>query len=216
MSLEFYRKKYITEFNNQIKSKESQIKRNESAIKNMRDNTSFNERKNKLTLDNINLLNDIEDLHDNIISYNRGEHDDDISDEIKNTNIRKEKKQPEKKKKHKFIYKKPKFDSDYVYSGYKISEQFREFKRDADSFPDYMRKKLKNMSSNEGYIWRGIYFYGEKYTNKLYPTRMFEKNNGILYIRECHENYIKIFKRIKTGNRNKDILIETIPRKKIC
>lgn len=44
--------------------------------------------------------------------------------------------------------------------------------------PDVLREKIKNTSNNKGYIWRGLYLYGEKPVQKesdYEVTTMFEK-----------------------------------------
>lgn len=63
-----------------------------------------------------------------------------------------------------------------------------------DSFPDYMKKNLKKMPNNKGYIWKGCWFMGDKPEEPGQPMVMFEKNRGnILYIHEYGQNYYKLF-----------------------
>jgi hypothetical protein len=56
------------------------------------------------------------------------------------------------------------------------------------SLPDYMRKNLKEMTQNKGYIWKGCWFMGEIDSNEDNMITMFEKpNKDSLFIHEYNK-----------------------------
>lgn len=69
------------------------------------------------------------------------------------------------------------------------------FIRTCDNIPDYMKKKLKSMPSNKGYIWKSVYLYGDRPAERgNKPTVMFERQRGgILVIHETSETEYKIW-----------------------
>ena len=73
---------------------------------------------------------------------------------------------------------------------------FRHFGRSADSLPDYMKRNLKNMPNNKGYIWKSVYYYGLQPANENEPTFLFEKRYGTLYIHEYTHNEYFYFSNI--------------------
>lgn len=82
----------------------------------------------------------------------------------------------------KVIYDKRDADRDYNY-----------FVNICNSIPDYILKKLKNMPNNKGYIWRGVYCYGELPAIAGQPTVLFERKNNILFIHEWTDTEYKIW-----------------------
>lgn len=68
----------------------------------------------------------------------------------------------------------------------------------SSTIPSYMLNKLKNMSNNTGYIWKGIYLYGERPFNKNEPIKMEEKIKDTVYIHEWkngnYKRYEKYYK----------------------
>lgn len=66
-----------------------------------------------------------------------------------------------------------------------------------DSFvPSYMRENLAKMPNNKGYIWKGIYYFGDlPPEHPMDVTTMFEKQNQILFIHEWTPEYYKIFEK---------------------
>jgi hypothetical protein len=53
-----------------------------------------------------------------------------------------------------------------------------------NEMPDYMKKALQNMTSNKGYIYRGVWFFGHIPHPDNDTLTMFERIKGILYIHE--------------------------------
>ena len=77
--------------------------------------------------------------------------------------------------------------------------------------PEYMRRNLREMPNNKGYIFRGIQYYGEKRAERNKPTILFEKNRGVLNIHEITKGEaIKYIK--KKTKRSKNKLISSIKR----
>lgn len=64
--------------------------------------------------------------------------------------------------------------------------EFRYFMKTCDKLPEYIRKNIKEMPNNKGYIFRGIYFYGVLPIDKKDdPVVLFEKpNRDVLRIHE--------------------------------
>ena len=66
--------------------------------------------------------------------------------------------------------------------------------RDINALPEFMRKKLKKMPNNKGYIWKGIYFYGEMDEEPNQPTVLFEKRrNNLMVIHEWVGEHYKVW-----------------------
>lgn len=62
--------------------------------------------------------------------------------------------------------------------------------------PSYMRENLAKMPNNKGYIWKGIYYFGDlPPEHPMDVTTMFEKQNQILFIHEWTPEYYKIFEK---------------------
>lgn len=87
----------------------------------------------------------------------------------------------------------------------------KHFQRVCDSLPEYMKRNLAEMPNNKGYIWKGVYFYGELAEDS--DTRvLFEKRKGgLLIIHEYTDKEYKIFE--KNGKERKKLL-ERRDRKK--
>ena len=103
-----------------------------------------------------------------------------------------------------------KFTSDRRISEGEIKRAYKYFNSVSDTIPEYLMKKLKQMPNNKGYIWRGVYFYGQKPAEKNRPITMFEKNKGVLKIHEWHENKYQLWK--KEGDARK-VLVNQHSRK---
>ena len=76
---------------------------------------------------------------------------------------------------------------------------YKHFCRTENSLPDYMRRNLKNMPNNKGYIWKSIHYYGLKPAIENEPTFLFEKRYGTLYIHEYTHNEYFYFSKEKDG-----------------
>jgi hypothetical protein len=47
------------------------------------------------------------------------------------------------------------------------------------------------MSGNKGYIWRGVWYFGEKKFNNTEPVSMIEKKDNNVYVFEYTKDYFK-------------------------
>jgi hypothetical protein len=90
------------------------------------------------------------------------------------------------------------------------ANQYASYLKVCESLPDYMRKNLREMTNNKGYIWRGCWFFGELPSNPYENTVVFEKCRGVLRIHETDRCTHKIYEKIGSERKN---LISTIPKK---
>ena len=107
-------------------------------------------------------------------------------------------------------------DRNFQYNKREMDKSWQYFVKSKDSFPEYMIKKLKNMPNNKGYIWKSIYYYGERPAVAGEPVILFEtQKEGILVIHEITNTEYKIWH--KKGTLKK-ILYSSTPRrqKKVC
>jgi|AntRauTorckE6833_2_1112554.scaffolds.fasta_scaffold23955_2 hypothetical protein len=62
---------------------------------------------------------------------------------------------------------------------------YRYFRKCCDSIPDKTRQNLREMPNNKGYIWRGVYLFGQLPAERGQPTVLFEKQGrDVLLIHE--------------------------------
>ena len=80
-----------------------------------------------------------------------------------------------------------------------IRYAYRHFCRSEDSLPDYMKRNLKNMPNNKGYIWKSVCYFGLKPEIENEPTFLFEKRYGTLYIHEYTHNEYFYFSKERDG-----------------
>lgn len=68
-----------------------------------------------------------------------------------------------------------------------------------NSLPEYIFRNLKNMPNNRGYIWRNVWYFGEKdpESNIVYLT---EPKKGFVYLHEIYPEKYLIFS--KKGREN--------------
>lgn len=198
----------------EIKQKENVLKRNKETIDRLRNsqtNMEFNKIQiEKLSLSISELSKKIENLKQKYIDINSGIYDEDfisnkIESQSKFKNELEKQNKKNKEKEDKKIQNKEILDNEYQmrrFSG--PSENFLRketdrFFKSVESVPQFILENLKNMPSNKGYIWRGVYCYGE-----LPPESkniiMFEKcRNNIMKIHECINNQINIYEKVGKG-----------------
>ena len=101
-------------------------------------------------------------------------------------------------------------DRNVQYNNREMDKSWQYFVKSKDSLPEYMSKKLKNMSNNKGYIWKNIYYYGERPAVQRESVILFEtQKEGILVIHEITDTEYKIWH--KKGTLKK-ILQSSTPR----
>lgn len=78
-----------------------------------------------------------------------------------------------------------------------------------DSYlPDYIRTNLKNMPNNKGYVWKGIFYFGD--LPKQHPveiTTLFEKQKEMLRIHEFSPMVYRIYEK-PDKNKLKELVFE--------
>jgi hypothetical protein len=98
---------------------------------------------------------------------------------------------------------------------YEFSESFwekeeKKYYKNCDSLPPWIKDKLKDLPSNKGYIWRDLWFFGEKHAPFTKNCTMFENlKGGITIIHEIDSDYHKVFEKV---GRNQKTLVEKIKR----
>jgi hypothetical protein len=106
-------------------------------------------------------------------------------------------------KKNKYNYRN-KSNSDFYKS-------FKHYQNLNNSIPQFILEKLQNMPNNKGYIWKGIYCFGELPPDSLEKYCMFEKYRDLLIIHEWNSKEYKIWH--KEGKSKK--VLHSIKQRKI-
>jgi hypothetical protein len=216
-------KQYYTKLNNEIREIENFISRNENTIENLK-NSNLGIDYVKRRILKIKVLiddkkNKLEEKREELKGIYKGLSNDKILEEHKNNDI-KNKQIKLNHKKQKLSIKKDKIEKKEVidkyyknvirdsrYNRQKIKDYkygYKYFNKVSDQLPDYMRKNLKEMPNNKGYIWRGVYFFGEL-PDKEGPCIMFEKMSGnILVIHEWTDTEYKKYE--KKGKERKKLV----------
>jgi hypothetical protein len=148
----------------------------------------------------------IEELEKKVISIQRGELDDFLREEVKNTTEKFIKDQGEKEKekntkaRQNVILKKQSWDRDK--EGYRedrkaidYNKQYMYMMRVVSSLPDYLQSNLNNMPGNKGYIFRGVWFMGYLPEEYGQPTIMFEKKGHVKLIHEYRKDFYFLWER---------------------
>jgi hypothetical protein len=90
---------------------------------------------------------------------------------------------------------------------------YRYFLKICDSLPNYIRRNLSEMPNNKGYIWRGMFCYGNLPAQKNHPIVLFDKSKrDVMFIHEWSDNEYKVFK--KEGRYRKILIQKTNLTKK--
>jgi hypothetical protein len=215
------REKNITLSN--IKDIKSYIKRHTETIERLHKQTTLsNFDKNQISKlkEKIQTYeNDLKGLEKKILEIETGKYDDDFlkkmeeerlkisksNDKINKKNIEKKQKNIDNKK---FVKTSYDITNNYNNNDKFYEKEYSKFSDKCNNIPDYIIRNLKEMPSNKGYIWKGIWCFG-----KLPPDSktliMFEKINGDLRIHESDENFKYIYD--KKG-KDKKVLISKISR----
>lgn len=214
----------IREITNYIEKDNTTIERLRIAQNNKEFNRSQVE---KLTIKNEERKCLIKELNERSEKLENGELDKELEDEYKAVQKEIKRKDNEAQRKKKEIIDNKKEEKKRLDEMWKITKQFdrenrwsekdlvreeRYFNKINDSIPDYILRSLKEMPNNKGYIWKGIYCFGELPSERNSDIIvMFEKKpRGVLRIHEWSKNMIKIYE--KQG-KNKRYLISEEYRK---
>ena len=217
----------ITEKNkvlNDIKSKESNFKRNEQTISRLKSQeySKFNETQiDKVHTQNSEITEDIKRLNERLKSIQNGNIDDELLETSNKAIIDVKKKNDIKTKKTQEQSEYDKKGKDTLHQYYKNNNEYSEnsLLREYDRWcnivpPQYMQDNLKEMPANKGYIWKGRKFYGKKKAMSK-DEIMFEKKRGenlhiIETVTRGYYRYETIYEKI--GNDKKLISKKEIPR----
>lgn len=156
-----------------------------SFVQNLRD-------KNRKKIDEYKGL--ISDIERKITSIQSGSFDQELEKQRKTNadKLSKNNKEQKEEKKRDQIKKKQtetKFYTLEKNDKYQQKQLKYELQRGEDRFydicgtvPNYIEDNLKAMPNNKGYIWRGVWLFGQLPQDKTNQTTMFEKKGGVLYI----------------------------------
>lgn len=178
--------------NDKIKKEEISNKVDTKSITNLKNalSSSFNTMQIEKILFKIeSRKNTIENLKNRLESLDKGLLDDKIQEEIKNNTPVIQKKCIIKKTKKPIV----KNNEEKRITEKEYNKSYKYFCNVCNSIPDYILAKLKQMPNNKGYIWRGVYCYGNKKPEKDKPIVMFEKTKLVFIIHEWYKNEYKIW-----------------------
>jgi hypothetical protein len=86
---------------------------------------------------------------------------------------------------------------------YQMKKAYYHFRRTDGRFPDYLRKKLKTMTNNRGYIYNNITYYGELPENEYEPILLFERQrDGTLLTHEYTDDEYIVHSKPKNGRQS--------------
>jgi hypothetical protein len=98
---------------------------------------------------------------------------------------------------------------------YQMRKALYHFKRTDCRFPDHLRKKLKKMTNNRGYIYNSIRYYGKLPENEYEPILLFERQrNGTLLTHEYTDDEYIVHSKPKDGRQTiikREKLIHKVP-----
>lgn len=201
---------------NEVKSIQTSLKRNKETLDRLRgqESTVFQKTQmEKISTILSDYTNTLAELEQRSLDVMLGK----LDSELYNTNssiiktIQKKDEQTKRKKKDKEDEKKN--DSELLQNHYKktnryeFSESFwekeeRRYYKNCDSLPQWIRDKLKDMPSNKGYIWRDLWFFGEKQVPFSKICTMFESlKGGITIIHEIDGDYHNVYEKVGRNQR---------------
>ena len=86
---------------------------------------------------------------------------------------------------------------------YQMKKAYYHFQRTDGRFPDHLRKKLKTMTNNRGYIYNNITYYGELPENEYEPILLFERQrDGTLLTHEYTDDEYSVHSKPKNGRQS--------------
>ena len=99
------------------------------------------------------------------------------------------------------------------------AREYSYFVKNCSKISPNIQKNITNMPNNKGYIYNGIYLYGEKREEINQPTILFEKKGQTLYTHEITKTNHKIMSKQLSSDRNKkqrQTLVSNTPRRTIA
>lgn len=222
----FQKNKFVTE----IASLKKTIERSQNSVDELRKTTVIKD--GSFILSNIekkkNEIQDyqskIEELEEKLEMLNNGQLDDEIVSNIKENTQKVSKKNKDaavKKEKVDETEEKNKKTADLYYTNERNSQyqarrrhfdMEREYERLCSiDLPDYIVQNLKGMPNNKGYIWRGVWFFGEL-REVPGPCVMFDKQRDAMYIHEIFHDKHVVYRK---NSQNQKELVKSYDRRKI-
>ena len=114
-----------------------------------------------------------------------------------------EKKQEEKSVLTNFFADQKAINKDVRDKRYQMKKAYYHFVRTDGRFPDHLRKKLKTMTNNRGYIYNNITYYGELPENEYEPILLFERQrDGTLLTHEYTDDEYIVHSKPKNGRQS--------------
>jgi hypothetical protein len=77
----------------------------------------------------------------------------------------------------------------------------RRYYKVVDSLPPYIKRNLKEMPNNKGYIWKGCWFFGERKAESNTAILFEKRRGGILVIHEIDNINHKIYEKKDKGRK---------------
>lgn len=232
--MEQLRRQKYNELNIEKKDLEHNIEYGDKSIPTLRNNSSFGQtyilnRINKIRDARVKYVERLEEVEKQIVRTKAGLNDLDIKQELEKStkmvkskdNIANGRKHDSKKEKEE----KKKEMSDFWRNIKKQNKSNYQKKRDmrygekcywkaVETLPNYMKRNLKTMPNNKGYIWRGCQFYGKKRPERNQPCIIFEKpGRDVLIIHETTPDKHTIYK--KEGRQKRKFVSCTTRKRKI-
>ena len=90
-----------------------------------------------------------------------------------------------------------------------MERSYRYYIKTVSSIPDFIKRKLAQMPNNKGYIWRGMYCFGDLRAERDGPLVMFEKRGDTLVIHEWSDTHYRVFTKV---GQNRKTLVHSASR----
>ena len=156
-----------------------------------------------------NLDSVIKQYADNNKSVITKKSDEKMAQKIEEKNIKKAKEQENLQK----SYSMNRTRNNREPSEWEMEKEYSRYCRLCDSIPEYILRNLKEMPGNKGYIWKGLWCFGQLKEEPHQPMILFEKlRNDIMHIHEIDKDFRKIYE--KQGKNGRRVLISTEKRLK--
>ena len=220
------RQYYINKYENEIKELEFILLKEAESLKKIKELNDIEfveaqvnkyEEKKKEKEDKIkDLRHKLEEIKEgNLDEHIRKEMNDNKTEKREKEKIKEEKQREINKIKkeksnlsNKFYQNSKKSDQENRRSKKEIYKNWNYYNKCLNTIPEYMLRNLKEMPNNKGYIWKGIYLFGELEKEKNKNTVIFDKKKNILIIHEWNNYEYLIYH--KKGKDKKELQSRTI------
>jgi hypothetical protein len=140
-------------------------------------------------------LEEIQILKERVKMIQNGELDDIFKDGFKRKEMDDEPKKLAAQVDVRHLYKKDN-DTDRERSElrYQMKKAEYHYHNAADTLPEFMAKNLSRMPHNRGYIWRGVWFFGDL-PHESDMLTMMEKIEGKMYVHEIYKGHVRTYEK---------------------